>query len=503
MLSAKSNDMIAASRYWTLVRIDAAGKRKIEEIASAKAFFRAAFPDCIDGGEVPDALIGRQLLQWMREASDEGVDLSVWQEGEAKDQSTADELLESNASKRSLAKLCLQCFVSHQIARVCQQLEIQFGVEHGFTSGDLLARVLDFTGKKLGTEATTPVKTSYQSLPDDILQSFDPEQSTLATWTTRRVKHNRDLNDFLLEHGVYLVSDWAILNDTTPKQLQRIFFQFHQLTPVEIEQAKQLLESYHAVYRASRLKARQQGIKGQCLPPTTAQLQQMQQRLSTQFNQMLRPETLMSQLQEIASRLREYRIHVRGGSLPTESLDDTNDGALVELTDDPNIEDEPTEFLKFYRQQFLICLDGAIEQVITQRVTQLQRRDAQKAQNFLTALQLFHCQGRSMTEIAKALNLQAQFHVSRLLKLKDFRADVRQQLLVRLRDRVINRAKAYTDAKRLQTLNQQIEEALDEQITAVIQEAATEASTATITKNQLTTSLFAQRLCRHLDTRRN
>ncbi len=108
-----------------------------------------------------------------------------------------------------------------------------------------------------------------------------------------------------------------------------------------------------------------------------------------------------------------------------------------------------------------------------------------------------------MTEIAKALNLQAQFHVSRLLKLKDFRADVRQQLLVRLRDRVINRAKAYTDAKRLQTLNQQIEEALDEQITAVIQEAATEASTATITKNQLTTSLFAQRLCRHLDTRRN
>ena len=39
-----------------------------------------------------------------------------------------------------------------------------------------------------------------------------------------------------------------------------------------------------------------------------------------------------------------------------------------------------------------------------------------------------------MTEIAKLLNLQAQFHVSRLLKLKDFRADVRQQLLVPLRD---------------------------------------------------------------------
>ena len=103
------------------------------------------------------------------------------------------------------------------------------------------------------------------------------------------------------------------------------------------------------------------------------------------------------------------------------------------MTDNRNSEDEPTEFLKFYRQQFLKCLDGAIEQVISERVTLLQRRDAQKAQSFLTALQLFH-QGRSMTEIAKLLNLQAQFHVSRLLKLKDFRADVRQQLLVPLRD---------------------------------------------------------------------
>lgn len=117
-----------------------------------------------------------------------------------------------------------------------------------------------------------------------------------------------------------------------------------------------------------------------------------------------------------------------------------------------------------------------------------------------------------MTEIAPEVNLQAQFHVSRLLQLKSFRADVQQQLLVRLRDlcfaaalryRVFDQAKAYTEPERLQTLNQQIEEALDEQITQVIQEAARSASTATTAKNQTTTSLFAERLCRHLDTRRN
>lgn len=121
-------------------------------------------------------------------------------------------------------------------------------------------------------------------------------------------------NAFLLEHEVYLVSDWAILNDTSSKQLQRIFSQFHHLTSLEIQQATQLLGSYHAVYRAQHLQARQAGIKGQCQPPTIEQLRKMQERLSPQTNRMC-PETLLAQLEEMASRLRQYRIHVRGGSL--------------------------------------------------------------------------------------------------------------------------------------------------------------------------------------------
>jgi predicted DNA-binding protein YlxM (UPF0122 family) len=346
-------------------------------------------------------------------------------------------------------------------------------------------------------------------LLSDILQSFDPEQSSLATWATRRVKHHKELNAFLLEHGVYLVSDWAILNDTRPKQLQRIFTEFHRLTPVEVQHATRLLENYHAVYRAQRLLARQTGTSGQCLPPTTAQLQQMAQRLFNQTHEMLAPEILMTQLQEIASRLREYRIYVRGGSFPTESLDaNVNDtGTLSERIPSPNGDnqdtDEQTEFLSFYRQQLLECLDQAIAQVTDDQVRKLKRKDADKAEKFLAALQLFHCQDLSMSEIARQINLQAQFQVSRLLKLKSFRADIRQRLLLELRDRIFEQAKTYTTPERLETLNQQLEEALSEQISTVIQEAATEASTATTARNQTPSSLFARRLCRYLDARRN
>jgi hypothetical protein len=482
--------MSAASRYWTIVKIDAAGKRKIEEIPSAKAFFLASFPDFTPQSEVPDTPIQRQLLHWMREPTERDT---------------------NDTNKRFLSELCLLCFISSQIERVCLQLVSHFGAEHGFTFGDLLSRVLDEDSNRFRPKATPSLSTSYQSLPQEILQTFNPEQSSLATWTTRLVKHHRELNAFLLEHGVYLISDWAILNDTSSKQLQRIFSQFHQLTSLEVKQAQQLLESYHAVYRVQRLKQRKAGITGQCQPPTREQLEQIAQRLFTQTSGRFRPETVMAKLQEIASRLREYRIHVRGGSVPTESMDapvTTNASAertlLRDFIDDRNSTDEQTEFLLSYRQQFLACLDQAIAQVTEEQVTKLQSKDAGKAQNFLTALQLFHCQGKSMGDIAKAVNLQAQFHVSRLLKLKSFRADIQQQFLLLLRDRVIQEAKTYTDAERLQALELQLEEILDEQVTQVIQEAATESCTATGTKKQsTTTSLFAERLCCYLDTRRS
>lgn len=477
--SAHKIAMSAASRYWILVRIDAAGKRRIEEIAAAKAFFLTSFPEFGIRSEVPDALIQRQLLHWKQDGSQD---------------------------KCFLAERCLLCFISYQVERVCRHLENQFGAEHGFTYEELLPFVLDEDIRTTYLSQRNSSLTGYQSFPREVLDSFNPEQSSLATWTTRRVKHHKELNAFLLEHGVYLVSDWAILNDTNPKQLQRIFSQFHNLTPSEITKATQLLESYHAVYRANRLKQRQAGIKGQCQPPSTEQLQQMAQRLSTQSQQMMSCETLMAQLQALASRLREYRVYVRGGAFPSESLDATPPGTssertrLVDLIDERNISDEQTEFLDNYRQQFLTCLDQSVAQVTNVRVTQLQRQGMEKVQNFITAMQLFHCQGQSMTEIAKAVNLEAQFQVSRLLKLKEFRADVRQRLLVLLRDRVLEQAKVYTDVERLQSLNQQIEEALNEQITQVIQEAASQASTA---KNFATSSLFSQRLCHYLDTRSN
>lgn len=505
--------MSAASRYWTLIGINSAGKRTTEEIPSAKTFFLASFPEFTTQSEVPDTLVQRQLLHWIKEAN-QACDQKIanafpGSNSTAKRQSQGDETATKHENSHVLAQICLRCFISSEIERVCRKLETQFGAEHGFTGNELLCFVLDDDRSRQRRQLATPVTSSYQSLLDEILNSFDPEQSSLATWTTRRVKHHKELNAFLLEHGVYLVSDWAILNDTNPKQLQRIFTEFHQLTSGEIQQAVRLLQSYHAVYRAQRLKQRQAGIRGQCVAPSLEQLNKIAEHLSSQTAQVYRPETLMKKLQDMASRLRQYRIYVRGGSLPTQSLDaststssnstTTERISFLDFADNRNATDEQSEFLNFYRQQFIICLDQAIAKVTNDYASKIKRTDSMKAEKFLTALQLFHCQGRSMTEIAPLVNLQAQFHVSRLLKLKSLRGDVQQQLLVQLRDRIFEYGQAYASPERLKAFHQQIEQALEEQIANFIQEAATEASTATIAKNKITSSLFAQRLCRYLD----
>jgi hypothetical protein len=462
--------MGVASRYWQLVKIDGAGRRQIQEISPTKAFFVDIFPAIASGGgnviadntdRHPDVKIQLQLLQLSRDAP---------------------------ADRCLLAQRCLLCFISWQIEQVCLQLAANFGSVHGFSCADLLPYVLDDDGR-LQPNGT------YQSFSQKILQSFNPQQSSLTTWTTTRVKHDAALNQFLLECGVYMVSDWAILNDTQPQQLERIFREFYALTPPEIQQAQQLLKSYHAVYRTARLQQRSQGIAGKCSAPTTQQLQQIATLLQSQT---LKSETVMTLLQKLATQLREYRICMRSGSLPAKSLDTISGDEYTDTSKALDNEDEQTEFLQLYRPQFLACLEQALAIVTQSRVNRLQQKKGEKAKKFLQALKLFHCQNLRMTEIADSLGLRAQDAVTRLLKLKEFRTDVRQQLLLLLCDRVLDLAKNYSHPDSLITLEQQIKLALDEQITQVIKEAGNQSQTAKI--NTIENGLFSEILCLYLDS---
>lgn len=473
-----------AFRYWQLVQLNGMGQRQAKEVPIARAFFSQQFADASPQANVSDALVQRQLWQgWQAERA---AAQANWQ----------------------LAEYCLRCWISYQIEQVCMQLEAKFGTRHGFTRYDLFPFVLDDDFRAGQRSSHQRVSTPYQSLAVQILQTFNPDRAGLGTWVMRQVRHHAELRAFLREHGVDLATDWGILNDTQPEHLRRILAEFHALTPVEIEFAYQLLRGYHAVYRHDRLQQRQQGIlrgKETCTPPTPEQLTRiahyLQAQLQAQLALSFSPERILSKLQGLAAQLRQYRLHCRGGPLPTTSLDQPDAQAIGVEPQAPEVDldrDNQQEFLRFYHEQIVRCLDQALEQVTNDRVTYLQRKNAALVQPFLTALQSFHCRGQSMGEIAPQIGLQAQFQVTRLMKLQEFRANVGSRLLQLLFDSVLDQAQRYTDPSYLQTLNHTLEAVLEEQVSTLIQQAETEAAVA---KQGPLMSLFARRLCHYLDTR--
>lgn len=432
-----------ASRYWQLVCLTSQGTARWVEQPAAKAEFQQHL--VLDLGEDPhDRAVQTHLMQ-MWQAADEA---STW------------------------AELCLRCFISHQIYWTCWQWVNRFGETAGVTLAVLLPCVLTDEGRPFDGSAQKP-------LSHTILQTFDPTRAGLAAWTQRLTQHHSELNQTLLEHGVYHVSDWAILNDTTPEQVASILSEFHSRSAAEVASAQQLLRRYHQVYRQARLRQRQAGSRSRCAVPTTAQLQQMDPTVS--------PHEVQTRLQRLADELRAYRIWVRSGWLDsTRSFDDP------EVREQPaparsEADQEQDQCLQRYRALFLATLDQAIAQVLTQR-----QNDPPHP---LKALQAFHCQGCSLRQIAPLLGLTTQVQVTRRLQLRRLRADIRHHWIQALQTQVRELAATYAQPQRLHQLEQQLDTLLDEAVDAVIDEAEREAQQPS---RQQPRSLLAVRLCHHL-----
>ncbi len=121
---------------------------------------------------------------------------------------------------------------------------------------------------------------------------------------------------------MYFISEWAILNDITYKQLRRILA-FNQLSESEICLACTLLESYHVVYRRDRLLQRQNLLKSaqaRYLPPTTTQLYEIAQKIHAKISRKLGTEEVLDYLQNLAKYMQEYCLNAREGLGKTASL---------------------------------------------------------------------------------------------------------------------------------------------------------------------------------------
>lgn len=507
--------MSTASQYWKLTKLTASGRSQAQELAEVRSFFQKQFPDCsepIANGPIQSSLMATAKLG-AKPLETANLAFSTLEPQPSEQDSSATDLVgdltpnptphltpafPSRTSRlmlgeELLAQMSLRCFVSKHIEMTCVQLEMQFGELHGVRRSELLPLVLDDDGRPWSSATAT----HYRSVARQILETFDPDRASLATWTTRLVKHNRALNDFLLECGVYLLSDWAILNDTVPTKLRRVLSSGEPLTALEIERALRVLEAYQAVYLRDRLLARKAGVKGQCPQPTEAQLEEMAQQLSSLSP--ISSARVLRELRTLADRLRVYRIAVRTGKMKTLSIHGHGDEDSREMDlPSPSAEESESDHLAdSFVQQYRFAFAEALEQSIYQSIlARYQTLKAPKNQQYLKALNLFHRQGLSMTAIATEVGLAAQFQVTRLLKLKDLREAVRREMISFLKHSVKAQATAFMTLEQLESLDHKIEAALVEQVEQLMAEDAAQAQSP---KNYGKGSRFATVLCQQLD----
>ncbi|MGB5973106.1 MAG: hypothetical protein WBG38_07295, partial [Nodosilinea sp.] len=392
------------------------------------------------------------------------------------------DIWQAKSHDAALAELSLRCFISHQILMTCTGIVQRFGQAHSLDLDEMLALVLDDIGQTRSASAP-----SYRSLALEILISYNPTKAKLNTWTARLVKNQPDVNRYLLDRGLYRISSWAILNDTSCDQLRRILTDYFGCT-TGVESACDLLSQYHRVYRQERQRSRPS--RKLCLPPTESQLYRIAPAS---------PKDTLERLTGLASQLRQYRIHVRRGIPFTVRAADVGSGIELENLADPQntnlVEWEPDAqaFLRTYRESLDEYLAQAIASCIQARVTQLKRRQPASVEAYLQALRLFHGEGLSMGKIAARIGRQNQVQVTRLLQLTQLRASVQDRLLPRLQKRVQTHCLRYVSVEHLERISTSLNQLVAEEVGNLLQ-----ASAAATQSDRRCQNLFSQHVCEAL-----
>ena len=529
-------------RYWRFVRLTMKGTRQVEEVPLCRACLDEHFPG-YDETAPPDAVVQRQLLTWAQAALPSTEFLAGSSVGSSKasrptfsdpslqpspneslqpSSSTSFQSPEPSVSLARLAEGCLRCVISQEIDRTCKDLLARFGRNAGLSRlEDLLLFVLT-DADPLRQRPNTPLLHQDPTLAGKVLRTFNPDKAQLNTWTKRLVLSDRGLNLFFQEHGVYFDSDWSLLNSLTASRLCQLLTATYAPTPEQLHQAVAILQSYQAVYRRDRLASRTEnrlasrtenrfadrskaaGLptsstssnRTRCEPPTPDQLVRMVEHLRTNGVLAVDADSILAQLDQWAELIRQARRPA------TVSLDVPGNETLVDRDlSDPSLslEDQEWEvhqraFLQKYRDALRMALDGAIAQTLSHRAARLAKRTPSQAAAFLEGLHRFHCGGESMGAIAPHIGLSEQYQVTRLLSIKQLRADIRRQTLLTLKECIGDLAQEYVEANRLQRLDANLEAILDGQLDPIFAAAEAESFTAQPSSR----SLLTQRLCDYL-----
>jgi hypothetical protein len=488
--------MFPIARYYTIARLDPASAGtgyKQQQISQADRCFYQLYSD-LQREDLVSADRDRQIQMDLLDRLAESISLT-------------DDLIAVLA--QSEVGLCLRCYVSHFIVLACQAVVKNFS-DGGtrFQLQELLAQVLTDDGKLV----TQTDRDRRQFVPEswliirDYLKRDRAARKSLSGWTYLRIRQSTAIEQFLLERGIYLETDWGILNATSLTTLKKVYGDDN----LQLEKDSKILQSYHAIYRGDRRKSRQHG---RCQPPTDSQQQRMIADLKLQFQVEISPPTLMVQLQAIAQQLRDYRIAFENPMGSSDSLDvidvETGRNKLDSIADPKTLDRDDLEgedkeqkesILQFLRDKTIACLDWGIDRGFKDILESIGSKAKHLVQSIKPAFRLLYCKQLSQTEVATQLNL-TQTQISRNIK------PLAPKLFDRARYRthenliqnILNRVKEWGMIETTQ--QRDYFDNLVEQVDLFLQQRIFLESEADLkdVRTRTATSLYVQRLCLYLD----
>ncbi len=411
---------------------------------------------------------------------------------------------------RANAGLCLRCYISEPILKACKKIDHLFGGEKSFTYQDFLRFALNDDGQSLvilDSAAKTQFvlnrngeahPSTYELFTVKVLQTFKSDSATrmsLDNWTYLQTKQNPEIKEFLSEHGFKNLSDWALLNRTRPKQLERLS-----------SRDRNLIEVFHAVYRRDRLQQRQ--IRGQvspkrCPDPSNTQLSEMLAVLKQRGITINTSVELTKALKYAAIQLRQYDLWSYREPLEIQDPETGNYTPRTDLAYESISENdiEEREFLEFLHDQLQLTLSEVIESELRNCISRLEKskKYASFAAKFIPGLQMYYGEGMSLKDIVPLLGMTSWDQTRRILNPGELLAKVREQTVQKLLDSILKKAQSKglttitPPIDYLKNLAEQIEVFADEE---VFQSAAQEIRSG---KNRVMSSAYAQQLAIRLN----
>lgn len=128
--------------------------------------------------------------------------------------------------------LALRCRVSHPMEAWLRALHTRYQDSYGLDLLAMASYVLDDTGSlsiRTGTQTSAPFTyAEIASLPKglispfsaEVIRTYDPDKCGLPHWARLKLQCHNDLKAYFREHGLLLISDWALLRHSSSKRVR-------------------------------------------------------------------------------------------------------------------------------------------------------------------------------------------------------------------------------------------------------------------------------------------